>query len=184
MFVYLLGIIEGFSLYRKCAQSPVHYLSFLNQAAGNRIELMKRTVDELKCCKAGLRLPEGAENTLSVFSSADLLMNKLLELEQVSTRIHTHIGFVICVLWVSKSVVSTFTKRYNLEDMVNTNEFEILELVARKVDEKYLRTIFLTFEQDQHGHSQGQIASASVYLIYLSFFCLCNEKQQQPQRYC
>lgn len=44
---------------------------------------MKRTVDELKSCKTGLSLPEGAENTLAVFSNADSLMIKLLELEQV-----------------------------------------------------------------------------------------------------
>lgn len=52
---------------------------------------MKRTVDELKSCKAGLRLPEGAADTLAVFGTADLLLNKLLEVEQVSVHTLVHI---------------------------------------------------------------------------------------------
>lgn len=110
MWVFVLKfIIERFSVEMKSPQSPFQYLYFFTQAAENRIELMKRTVDELKSCKTGLCWPEGAENTLTVFSRADLLLNKLLELEQVSTHTYTplltHPDFVIGIPWVSKSVV-------------------------------------------------------------------------------
>uniref|UniRef100_A0AAR2KFY0 Calponin-homology (CH) domain-containing protein n=1 Tax=Pygocentrus nattereri TaxID=42514 RepID=A0AAR2KFY0_PYGNA len=53
------------------------------KAAEGRIELMKRTVAELQSCKAGLCLPEGAESALTVFKSAEILLNQLLELEQL-----------------------------------------------------------------------------------------------------
>uniref|UniRef100_A0AAY5EBE1 Uncharacterized protein n=1 Tax=Electrophorus electricus TaxID=8005 RepID=A0AAY5EBE1_ELEEL len=53
------------------------------KAVEDRIELMKNTVAEIQNCKAGLGLPEGVENSLTVFKSAELLLNQLLELEQL-----------------------------------------------------------------------------------------------------
>lgn len=54
------------------------------QVLGKRIQSMRRTVAEIQKCKPDLCLPDGAEDTLSVFAVVDQLQLLLLELEKVS----------------------------------------------------------------------------------------------------
>lgn len=49
---------------------------------GKRIQSMRRTVAEIQKCKPDLCLPDGAEDTLSVFAVVDQLQILLLELEK------------------------------------------------------------------------------------------------------
>lgn len=49
---------------------------------------MRRTVAEIQKCKPDLCLPDGAEDTLSVFAVVDQLQILLLELEKVSLLVN------------------------------------------------------------------------------------------------
>ncbi|MCJ8731019.1 hypothetical protein PDJAM_G00191190 [Pangasius djambal] len=97
------------------------------RAAENRIELMKRTVEELKSCKAGLRLPEGAENTLTVFSSADLLLNKLLELEQLALE-HTVVVSEPCEMSSTLRVPPTIAEEEPQDSILEQGQVEIVRM--------------------------------------------------------
>ncbi|KAG5857708.1 hypothetical protein ANANG_G00022250 [Anguilla anguilla] len=49
----------------------------------NDIESMKRTMAEIQSCKPGLCLPEGAEESLTIFHRAKLLLQQIQSLEQM-----------------------------------------------------------------------------------------------------
>ncbi|KAG5285202.1 hypothetical protein AALO_G00000700 [Alosa alosa] len=51
--------------------------------ARSRIELMKRTIVEIQSCREGLCLPEGAEQTLTVFRKAEQILLHLQQLEKL-----------------------------------------------------------------------------------------------------
>ncbi|KAB5582142.1 hypothetical protein PHYPO_G00183770 [Pangasianodon hypophthalmus] len=97
------------------------------RAAENRIELMKRTVAELKSCKTGLHLPEGAENTLTVFSSADLLLNKLLELEQLALE-HTVVVSEPCEMSSTLRVPPTIAEEEPQDGILEQGQVEIVRM--------------------------------------------------------
>lgn len=47
---------------------------------------IRRTLEEVETCKGELHLPQGAEESLLVFSRARLLLQKLQELEQLTEQ--------------------------------------------------------------------------------------------------
>lgn len=53
------------------------------QVLGKRIQAMRTTVAEIQRCKPDLCLPDGAEETLVVFSVVDQMQTLLLDLQKV-----------------------------------------------------------------------------------------------------
>lgn len=48
------------------------------------VQSMRKTLEDMERCKGELRLPQGAEESLLVFSRARLLLQPLEELEQLT----------------------------------------------------------------------------------------------------
>lgn len=62
---------------------PAAVLLLCLQVLGKRIQSMGTTVAEIQRCKPDLCLPDGAEETLVVFSVVDQMQTLLLDLEKV-----------------------------------------------------------------------------------------------------
>lgn len=59
---------------------------FLLKVILANMQAMRRTLEELKSCKAELQLPQGAEENLLVFSRAGQLLEDLDELEHQTAQ--------------------------------------------------------------------------------------------------
>ncbi|XP_062851798.1 nesprin-2 [Trichomycterus rosablanca] len=97
------------------------------KTAVDRIELMKRTVDEMQNCKTGLGLPEGAENSFTVFSKAELLLKKLLELEQLALE-HTVVVADPCEMPSTFRVPPTIIEEETQDDGSEQGQVEIVHM--------------------------------------------------------
>ncbi|TSV02079.1 Nesprin-2 [Bagarius yarrelli] len=142
-------------------------------AAENRIKLMKRTVDELKSCKAGLCLPEGAENTLAVFRSADLLMKKLLELEQLALE-HTVVVSEPCETSSTLRVPPTIAEEEPQDNVLEQGQVEIVHLtediltrsgaVLMTVQEITLEQKLGSSSHTQPGHNEAEQKEEEIFV--------------------
>ncbi|XP_052390559.1 nesprin-2 isoform X4 [Carassius gibelio] len=65
--------------------SPEEHLENIQVILDN-VQSMKRTIDEIESCRAGLGLPAGAEQTLTAFRRAQELLQPIQELQQLSVE--------------------------------------------------------------------------------------------------
>nr|XP_021324291.1 nesprin-2-like isoform X1 [Danio rerio] len=65
--------------------SPEEHLENIQVILDN-VQSMKRTIDEIESCRPGLGLPAGAEQTLTVFSRSQELLQPIQELQQLSVQ--------------------------------------------------------------------------------------------------